>query len=72
MFGGQEPSTPSATLRVIDIKDNEESYIINDTSNNVGTIHEYDLKTPIYNINKVGIVETTIDTNTVHFLQFKI
>ena len=56
-------STPNATLRVIDINDNEESYNINDTSNNVGTIHEYDLKMQIYNINKVGIVETTIDTN---------
>ena len=65
-------STPNATLRVIDINDNEESYIINDTSNNVGTIHEYDLKMQIYNINKVGIVETTIDTNMVHFFQFKI
>ena len=62
----------NATLRVIDIKDNEESYNINDASNPVGTIYEYDLKTPIYDINEVGIVETTIDTNTVHFLQFKI
>ena len=53
----------NSTLRVIDIKDNEESYNINDASNPVGTIYEYDLKTPIYNINKVGIVETTIDTN---------
>ena len=53
----------NATLRVIDIKDNEESYNINDASNPVGTIYEYDLKTPIYDINEVGIVETTIDTN---------
>ena len=55
-------STSKATLRVIDILNNEESYIIDDTSNAVGTIHEYDLKR-MYNINKVGIVETTIDTN---------
>ena len=41
----------NATLRVIDIKDNEESYNINDASNPVGTIYEYDLKTPIYDIN---------------------
>ena len=56
-------SMPNATLRVIDINDQEESYIIDDTSNNNGTIHEYDLKTLIYNTNKVGIAETTISTN---------
>ena len=56
-------STPKATLRVIDIKDNEENYVIDDTSNNPRIIHEYDLKTPIYDINEVGIVETTINTN---------
>ena len=55
-------STSKATLRVIDINDKEESYIIDDGPNPVGTIHEYDLK-GMYNINKVGIVETTIDTN---------
>ena len=56
-------SMPGATLRVIDIDDKEESYIINDASDNIGTIHEYDLKMQIYNVNKIGIVETTIDTN---------
>ena len=56
-------STLNATLRVIDINDKEESYIINDASNPIGTIHEYDIKTPIYNVNKIGIVETTVDTN---------
>ena len=54
-------SQPYATLHVIDINDNEENYNIAD--NNIGKIYEYDLKTQIYNINKVGIVETTIDTN---------
>ena len=33
-------STPGATLRVIDINDNEESHIINNVSDNVGTAHE--------------------------------
>ena len=56
-------SAPVATLRVIDINDNEESHIINNVSDNVGTAHEYDLKTPVYNANKIGIVETTIYTN---------
>ena len=56
-------ATPVATLRIIDFNDNKESYIIDNTSDNPGTIHEYDVKTPMYNINKVGIVETTIDTN---------
>ena len=55
-------ATPVATLRVIDINRNEESYIIDNTSDNPGAIHEYDLK-GMYNINEVGIVETTIDTN---------
>ena len=55
-------STPDVTLRVIGIKDNEESYIIDDRPSPPGTIHKYNLK-EIYNINKVGIVETTIDTN---------
>ena len=32
-------SMPGATLRVIDIDDKEESYIINDASDNIGTIH---------------------------------
>ena len=56
-------SSPDVTLRVIDIYDNEESYTFDDGPNPVGTIHEYDLKTPIYDINEVGIIETTIDTN---------
>ena len=56
-------STPVATLRIIDIKDNEESYIIDDTSNNVGTIHEYDLQVDVYSVNEVGTTETTINSN---------
>ena len=54
-------SMPNATLRLIDINDQEESYIIDDTGNDVGTIHEYNLIT--YNTNKIGIAETTISTN---------
>ena len=56
-------STPVATLRVISIDDNEESYNIDDTSNNVGTIHEYDLQLDVYDTDKIGIAETTINTN---------
>ena len=56
-------STPVATLRVISIDDNEESYNIDDTSNNVGTIHEYDLQLDVYDTDKIGIAETTISTN---------
>ena len=39
-------------------------------SETVGEIKEYNFIT--YNTNKIGIAETTISTNTVHFLQFKI
>ena len=56
-------SMPVATLRIIDINDNEESYVIDDTSNDVGTIHEYNLPVMAYNTNKIGIAETTISTN---------
>ena len=47
-------------LDIYDICGNTEHYTGYDDS--AGTIHEYDLK-GMYNINKVGIVETTIDTN---------
>ena len=56
-------STPVATLRVISIDDNEESYNIDDTSNNVGTVHKYDLQLDVYDTDKIGIAETTISTN---------
>ena len=56
-------SMPVATLRVISIDDNEESYNIDDTSNDVGTIHKYDLQLDVYDTDKIGIAETTIDTN---------
>ena len=59
----ESDATPNATLRVIDIYDDEESYNIDDTSNNVGTIHEYNLPVMAYNTNKIGIAETTISTN---------
>ena len=39
-------------------------------SETVGEIKEYN--SIAYNTNKIGIAETTISTNTVHFLQFKI
>ena len=56
-------STPGATLRVIDINDNEESYIIDGASDYVSTIHEYDLQVDVYNVNEVGTTETTISSN---------
>ena len=52
-----------ATLRIIDIKDNEESYIIDDSRNPISTIHEYDLQVDVYNVNEVGTTETTISSN---------
>ena len=56
-----DDAVPVATLRVIDINYNEESYIINNTSDKPGTVHEYNLIA--YNTNKIGIAETTISTN---------
>ena len=41
-------------------------------SETVGEIKEYNLPVIAYNTNKIGIAETTISTNMVHFLQFKI
>ena len=54
-------STPNATLRIIDINDNKESYNINDSV--VGTIRTYNLQLDIYNVNEVGTTETTISSN---------
>ena len=60
------------SLNIYDIRGNTESYIINGTSDYEGAIHEYDLQLDVYNVNEVGTIETTISSNTVHFLQFKI
>ena len=57
-------------LDIYDIYGNKESYSGNDSS--TGTIHEYDLQLDVYNVNEVGTTETTISSNTVYFLQFKI
>ena len=53
----------SSSLDIYDICDNTESYIFDDTNSNYGTIHEYNLPVMAYNINKIGIAETTISTN---------
>ena len=58
-FFGSNPKR-GFSLNIYDIFGNKLSYDGYDTS---FTIHEYDTKIPIYNINEVGIVETTIDTN---------
>ena len=62
-FFGTNPKR-GYSLNIYDIFGNKLSYDGYDTS---VTIHEYDTKIPIYNINEVGIVETTINTNMVHF-----
>ena len=53
----------SSSLVIYDIWGNTESYIIDDTNSNYGTIHEYDTQLDVYNTNKIGIAETTISTN---------
>ena len=58
-FFGSNPKR-GFSLNIYDIFGNKLSYDGYDTS---VTIHEYDTKIPIYNINEVGIVETTINTN---------
>ena len=58
-FFGNNPKR-GYSLNIYDIFGNKLSYDGYDTS---FTIHEYDTKIPIYNINEVGIVETTINTN---------
>ena len=57
-------------LDIYDIYGNTESYTgINGSST---TIHTYDLQVDVHSVNEIGTTETTISSNTVHFLQFKI